>query len=79
MNTEETKEKIASTSGGEELEKLLDEAEQSVSALREEIERRRKQKQHIEIDHLEEHLQNAKGKWSELKRFFEYVLSDLRK
>lgn len=78
MNSEEIKEQLAATPS-EELEKLIDETEQSVSALREEIERRRKKRQHLEIDHLEDHLQNAKGKWSELKRFFEFVLSDLRK
>lgn len=46
MNSEEIKEQLAATPS-EELEKLIDEAEQSVSALRKEIERRRKARQHL--------------------------------
>lgn len=78
MNSKEIKESLIATPS-EELEKMLDEAEQSLSALRDEIERRRGEQQHFEIDHLEDHLRSAKGKWSELKRFFEFLLSDLRK
>lgn len=62
-----------------ELERMLRDTESFVKEVREEIESRRAQAQHLEIDHLDEHLQEAQGKWSDLKRFLETILKELRR
>lgn len=63
----------------EELEQMLRETEHLVKEVREELESRRRDAQHVEIEHLDEHLQEAQGKWSDLKRFFDSILKELRR
>lgn len=60
-----------------ELERMLGETEDYVKEVREELERRRTRAQHLEIENLD--LQEAQGKWSDLKRFFDIVLRELRR
>lgn len=62
-----------------ELERMLSETEGYVKEVREELERRHTQAQHFEIENIEQHLQEAQGKWSDLKHFFDIVLSELRR
>lgn len=69
-----------------ELEILLHEAETTVEALRAELRRRKEQAQqdnlaaqHLEIDRLAEHLENATVRWNEVKDFFVKLTMELRK
>ncbi|MDO5454470.1 MAG: hypothetical protein Q4F37_05710 [Corynebacterium sp.] len=69
-----------------ELEILLHEAETTVAALRAELRRRKEQAQqdnlaaqHLEIDRLAEHLENATVRWNEVKDFFVKLTMELRK
>ncbi|AEF39031.1 hypothetical protein [Hoyosella subflava] len=61
-----------------ELEQLLEEAEATVVRLRRELHSRREfAAQHAEIDKLDEHMAHARVQWSEVRAFFEDVLSQL--
>lgn len=69
-----------------ELEILLHEAETTVAALRAELRRRKEQAQqdnlaaqHLEIDRLAEHLENATVRWKEVKDFFVKLTMELRR
>jgi hypothetical protein len=62
-----------------ELETMITETDQTIQAVRDELVRRRQQRQHLEIERLEEHLAEAKPKWAEVKSFLELVLRELRK
>lgn len=69
-----------------ELEILLHEAETTVAALRAELRRRKEQAQqdnlaaqHLEIDKLAEHLENATVRWNEVKDFFVKLTMELRR
>lgn len=69
-----------------ELEILLHEAETTVAALRAELRRRKEQAQqdnlaaqHLEIDRLAEHLENATVRWNEVKDFFVKLTMELRR
>lgn len=69
-----------------ELETLLHEAETTVAALRAELRRRKEQEQrdnlaaqHLEIDKLAEHLENATVRWNEVKDFFVKLTTELRR
>lgn len=69
-----------------ELEILLHEAETTVEALRAELRRRKEQAQqdnlaaqHLEIDRLAEHLENATVRWNEVKDFFVKLTMELRR
>lgn len=75
---DELEAKLESTSTAE-LERMLGETEDYVKEVREELERRRTRAQHLEIENLDQHLQEAQGKWSDLKRFFDIVLRELRR
>lgn len=75
---DELEAKLEATSTAE-LEHMLGETESYVKEVREELERRRTQAQHLEIENLDQHLQEAQGKWSDLKRFFDIVLRELRR
>lgn len=75
---DELEAKLEATSTAE-LERMLGETEDYVKEVREELERRRARAQHLEIEHLDQHLQEAQGKWSDLKRFFDIVLRELRR
>lgn len=61
-----------------ELKRLLQETEDLAVELHAELQRRQEQEQHLQIDHLEDHLSDAVGKWSDLKRFFQLVLTELK-
>lgn len=75
---DELEAKLEATSTAE-LERMLGETEDYVKEVREELERRRTQAQHLEIENLDQHLREAQGKWSDLKRFFDIVLRELRR
>lgn len=66
------------TTPTDDLRHLLDEAETMLGAIREELQRREAAKQDWCIDHLEDHLAEARGGWGKLKRFLGVVLGDLR-
>ncbi|MDO5635340.1 MAG: hypothetical protein Q4G34_10805 [Micrococcus sp.] len=67
----------------QDLEAMLEEAEATVTELREEITRRRREAresaQHAEIDRLEEHLRQARVQWSEVRGFLREALAAARR
>lgn len=68
------------------LERLLAEAENTVSVLRRELHHARSRRereiaeaeQHAEIERLQEHLAKAQVHWGEVRAFFETALAELR-
>lgn len=63
----------------EDLRHLLDEVEAMLRDIRSELQRREAARQDWHIDHLEDHLAEARGGWGRLKQFLNIVLGDLRK
>lgn len=76
----------SATPSEEQLERMLADAESSVSRLRHELASVRSRRvseaekaaQHAEIDRLSEHLSQAQVHWSEVWGFFEAALQELR-
>ncbi|AEG43595.1 hypothetical protein [Isoptericola variabilis] len=63
----------------EQLEQILREAEARVAELRRRLEEhRREAAQHAEVDRLSEHLAAATVRWSEVRGFFDEVITELR-
>ncbi len=61
------------------LKKLIKETEEVLVHLKEEMKRRKLDKQHTEINHLEEHMEDAEHNLSNLKTFIQKVMKELRK
>lgn len=61
-----------------ELRTILDEAEEQISEIRAELERREEQAQHQAIDELAFPVTRTAVDWSEVKAFFQQVLEELR-
>lgn len=68
------------------LEELLREAEETVADLRTELQRRRGQNhredlaaQHVEIDRLTRHLENAELRWQDIRDFLVALTAELRR
>ncbi len=61
-----------------ELERLAEETQQALNGLNTELKCRREALQHGAIDHLQEHLAEAKLSLKSLKNFFEIVADELR-
>ena len=63
----------------EQLEKILREAEASLSELRSELaEQRRRKELSLEIERLPEHLENTTVQWSVVRNFFSELIGELR-
>ncbi|MDK8501337.1 hypothetical protein QP933_10445 [Corynebacterium pseudodiphtheriticum] len=63
----------------EQLEKILREAEASLSELRSELaEQRRRKELSLEIERLPEHLENTTVQWSVVRDFFSELIGELR-
>lgn len=63
----------------DQLEKILREAEASLSELRNELaEQRRRKELHAEIERLPEHLENTTVQWSVVRDFFSELIGELR-
>ena len=63
----------------EQLEKILREAEASLSELRSELaEQRRRKEISLEIERLPEHLENTTVQWSVVRDFFSELIGELR-
>ena len=63
----------------EQLEKILREAEASLSELRSELaEQRRRKEVSLEIERLPEHLENTTVQWSVVRDFFSELIGELR-
>lgn len=61
------------------LKKLISETEEVLDSLKQELARRKRDKQHAEIDHLEEHFEDAEHNLSNLKMFIQKVISEFKK
>ena len=61
-----------------ELASILDEAEEQISEIRADLERREQEEQHKAIDELELPVTRTAVDWSEVKAFFQQVLEELR-
>ncbi len=63
----------------EQLEQILREAEARVAELRRQLEQHRLEAaQHAEVDRLAEHLAQATVRWTEVRGFFDEVITELR-
>ncbi|MDR5859683.1 hypothetical protein FZZ93_10465 [Halomonas eurihalina] len=63
----------------EDLERMIGEAESCIQEIRAEMERRQQQTQHEAIDSLELYLEQADVGWSDVRKFFQQVLQELRR
>ncbi len=61
------------------LKKLIKETQVILDQLKAEMLRRKQEKQHAEIDHLEDHFEDAEHNLSNLKGFIQKVITDLKK
>lgn len=62
----------------EEIELLIKETEETLSALMNELTRRQHDAQHKDIEYLEKHLENADTSFKALKNFIAMALKELR-
>ncbi|MDZ5696770.1 MULTISPECIES: hypothetical protein [Phyllobacteriaceae] len=62
----------------EDLKGILDETEEHIGEIRAELERREQRDQHEAIDSLELYLEQGQINWTEVKAFFQQVLTELR-
>lgn len=61
-----------------EIEHLITETEETLSALMNELKRRQEDKRHKDIDNLEEHLNNANTSFKALRDFIAMALKEIR-
>ncbi|PCI33443.1 MAG: hypothetical protein COB54_03845 [Alphaproteobacteria bacterium] len=61
------------------LKKLIHETQDVLDQLKAELKTRKQDKQHDEIDHMEEHFEDAAHNLSNLKNFIQKAFSELRK
>ncbi|VAW06857.1 hypothetical protein MNBD_ALPHA01-2283 [hydrothermal vent metagenome] len=61
------------------LKKLINETQDVLDQLKTELKHRKEDKQHDEIDHLEEYFEDASHNLSNLKLFIKKVFSEIRK
>ncbi|WP_185982548.1 hypothetical protein [Aureimonas mangrovi] len=61
-----------------ELTAILDEAEEQIAAIRSEITRREQMRQHNALDELELPIKRTAVDWTQVRAFFQEVLSELR-
>lgn len=61
------------------LKKLIRETQEVLDQLKQELKQRKQDKQHAEINHMEEHFHDAEHNLSNLKLFIQKVFSELRK
>ncbi|MCF6217027.1 MAG: hypothetical protein L3J58_12760 [Emcibacter sp.] len=60
------------------LKKLISETQDVLDQLKRELKLRKENKQHDEIDHLEEHFEDASHNLSNLKKFIQNVISEVK-
>lgn len=72
-------ENAVSNMSTDELETLATETQETLDALMNELKKRQAEKQHSEIDNLEEHLQNADISFKSLKDFIAMALKEIRR
>jgi len=68
-----------SSLSGKKLKKLIRETQEVLDHLKAELKIRKQNKQHNEIDHMEEHFEDAAHNLSNLKQFIQKVFAELRK
>lgn len=61
------------------LKKLIKETQDVLDQLKGELKLRKQDKQHEEIDHMEEHFEDAAHNLSNLKQFIQKIFSEMRK
>ncbi|PHZ84999.1 hypothetical protein [Paremcibacter congregatus] len=61
------------------LKSLIKETEEVLVLLKEELQKRKLDKQHEEIDHLEDHLKEAEPHLSTIKAFIQKIIEDSKK
>ncbi len=61
------------------LKKLIRETQEVLNQLKSELKLRKQEKRHKEIDHMEEHFEDAAHNLSNLKSFIQKVFSEMRK
>ncbi len=61
------------------LKKLIKETQEVLDQLKQELKQRKREKQHTEINHMEDHFQDAEHNLSNLKLFIQKVFSELRR
>lgn len=61
------------------LKSLIQETQDVLDQLKTELKQRKQDKQHSEIDHMEEHFEDAAHNLSNLKTFIQKCFSELRK
>lgn len=62
----------------EEINQLIKETEETLSALMEELKRRQQDNMHKEIDHLEEYMEEADTSFKNLRKFIAMALAEIR-
>ncbi len=60
------------------LKKLISETQDILNQLKLELKLRKEGKQHDEIDHLEDHFEDASHNLSNLKKFIQNVISEMK-
>ncbi len=60
------------------LKKLISETQDVLNQLKLELKLRKEGKQHDEIDHLEDHFEDASHNLSNLKKFIQNVISEMK-
>lgn len=60
------------------LKKLISETQDVLNQLKRELKLRKEGKQHDEIDHLEEYFEDASHNLSNLKKFIQNVISEIK-
>lgn len=61
------------------LKKLIQETEEVLASLKHEMKQRKLDKQHEEIEHIEDHFKDAEHNLSNLRNFIQRVFSDMKK
>ncbi|MCF8473179.1 MAG: hypothetical protein K9G26_00670 [Emcibacter sp.] len=61
------------------LKKLIKETENMLEELKCELDKRKTHKQHEEIDHLEEYFEDADHNLTNLKKFIQRVINEIKK
>jgi len=67
-----------SSLSGKKLKRLIKETQEILDQLKQELKARKQDKQHKEIDHMEEHFEDAAHNLSNLKKFIQTVFSEIR-
>lgn len=68
-----------SSLSGKKLKKLIRETQDVLDQLKNELKLRKQGKQHEEIDHMEEHFEDAEHNLSNLKLLIQKVFAEIRK